>query len=271
MLPAVMQVCAHGHEQGLQDILARAVVLEAVPCPSCIKNKQAPPYCFPRQKFVNLPDASSRSGTMPCPKCRQSGRHYFIKIFDIFSPEVFLSYNLGNYDRSRSFYTTNEVAKRLRTTLEREVDVACWIDESKERNNWKGTGAMQDEARYQALRIGVERSAVVILLLSDAYVNTDSCKREYCAAINSQKVIIPVLLSRGEPADNGYNSGWTGPISSDNWWHHAHITCVVCKDPDTGRPFSWSALSQFKPVTMQDGGGAAEMDIVRRVTARFHR
>lgn len=129
-------MCANEHEESLQELLARSVILDAIPCPNCVKHKQAPPYCFPRQKFVNLPDATSRSATIICPKCRQAwlrplrvfpslrrgidgltdswdraqgGRHYFIPFCDIFSPEVFISYNLGNYDRSRWTYSTNEV------------------------------------------------------------------------------------------------------------------------------------------------------------------
>lgn len=156
-------------------------------------------------------------------------------------------------------------------SLEREVDVACWIDETKERNTWKGNGATTDVSKWHAVKNGVERSAVVILLLSDAYVNTDSCKREFVAAVNSQKVLIPVLLSRGEAADNGYNEGWTGNVGSDHWWHHAQQTCVVNRDPDTGQQFSWSALSHFEPVTMQDGSVAAETEILRRLTSRLHR
>ena len=263
--------CTHGHVVGLEDALSQPPILQAVPCPMCLKKRRWPPHPFSREwcllYFTEAALKGGRAGAVFCPICCLS-----IRILDIVVPEVFLSYNWGFYDEAARTHSTQELVRSMRFAIEDGADVVTWFDVGGGMGAGQSVGAEMEQ--------GVAKSTVVIMFLSDAYCSSGNCVREFLHTVRHSKYIIPVLVPDKGRTRTG-PSGWTGPGAEDKeWWQHA-ASCSDCKDPDNGAPFSWSALGQFAPVDLRVvGAGAAEearaleaavVEIVRRVQSRFHR
>jgi len=253
--------CSRGHVVDLEDALSQPPLLQALPCPMCLKRGMSPPYAFNREEcllyFTEGALKGAREGVVQCPFCV-----VFIRILDIVVPEVFLSYNWGEKDAATGTYSTQEIVRSVRFPIEDGADVVTWFDVG------GGMGAGQSAAAE--MEQGVAKSTVVIIFLSDAYCSSGNCMREFLHTVRHSKYIIPVLVP-----------GWTGAGAEDTtWWLHAH-SCSDCKDPDTGAAFSWSTLGRFAPVDLRIAGAgdarrgraleAAEVEIVRRIQMRFHR
>jgi hypothetical protein len=108
--------------------------------------------------------------------------------------------------------------------MELQADLLVWQDVC-------GGMGFGDNHKVEMLE-GIKKATVVVIFLSDAYVNSPNCQREYLHAVRNSKFIVPVLVppdndSRfSDPADPQYcaNSGWTGEYDADNhrrhWWRH---------------------------------------------------
>lgn len=266
--------CNAGHRILASEVLSRAVIYDSLACPQCVRHCEVPPYCFKRSRCLLYfsEDNQGRVGSLECSRCLAAGRNPTIRVLDIVAPEVFVSYNWGvstvGSDGAKK-YSTQTIVKPLRHRLELEDDLVCWLDVG------GGMGAGQNLKVEMAE--GVRKCTVVVVFLSDAYVNSNNCKREIEHTLSMGKYIVPVLLpDRGE-LPNGISSGWTGagPEASD-WWTHAHRVSRDQTHPDSGHIMSWSGLKHFVPIDMRGDGQAlprspAELEIRRRVLSRFHR
>ena len=264
--------CSHGHMMPYEEILSRNVIQEAVPCPSCVTHGEVPPFCFSRQECLlyfseeSLQDA--RSGSMLCPCCERAGRLSNVRVMDIIVAEVFFSYNWGCNN------STQMMVRPMRLRIEQKADVICWLD--------VGGGMGAGQSQFAEMEEGIRKCTVVLIFISDAYCGSDNCVREFLHATRHSKYLIPVLVPNCGPTRTG-PSGWTGPGPGErDWWQHA-TKCSSCRDPDTGKPFSWSALGQFEPIDLRVEGDeanhaaqkrvseACELEIVKRIQSRFHR
>ena len=264
--------CPRGHVVQLEEALSKPPILQAVPCPMCLKRGRWPPYTFNRAKcllhFSEEALEGGRAGAVPCLYCNEN-----IRVLDIVVPEVFLSYNWGVRDEAAGTYSTQEIVRSMRFAIEDGADVVTWFD--------VGGGMGAGQSVGAEMQQGVAKSTVVIIFLSDAYCSSGNCVREFLHAVKNSKFIIPVLVPNKGRTASGAASGWTGPGADDaQWWQHAN-SCSDCKDPDTGASFEWSALGKPAfggPVDLRvaDGNAAdlaeAPLDvIVRRIQSRFHR
>jgi len=268
----LQQRCPHGHSTTLTEILSRNVILDAVPCPCCVESRQVPPHCFNRQEcllyFSEDMLTGTRTGSVQCLLCAKTGRaSASIQILDVIAPEVFMSYKWG-CDNS-----TQKLVKPLWVTIEQDADVVMWFD--------VGGGMGAGQAVKAEMEQGVLKCTVVLIFISDAYCASDNCIREFLHATKHSKFLVVCLTPSGGQTRTG-DLGWTGPGTEDeHCWHHA-TKMSSCKDPDTGKLFSWSALGQFTPIDLRIEHGASEkeakrvqedavLEIVKCIMSRFHR
>ena len=253
--------CSLGHRMALPDLLMVNTVVEVLPCPQCLQSGEVPPFCFDRQDVLTVLRApSTHPPEKVCPACERAGRPSRVSLFDIMLPEIIVSYDREVRDGVSSTYSTTKLVRTMCESIEYSADVCSWSCE---------------QGRSGELQRFIDGCTVVLIFLSDAYCASNICVREFLLSVRSKKYLIPVLMPRGA----GHENGWTGPGSEDkNWWHHA-IICSTCKDPDTGKMFSWSPLGQFSPI---DGRALTDIEdkrwhevivpeIVKRVQSRFHR
>jgi len=279
-LPQPTMKCGHGHELPVGEVLSHSVIYEAIPCPRCVLAKQVPPYCFLRQKCLLYfsEENVQRKGALDCQFCAAAGRLSSIRILDIITPEVFISYQWGLRDanqKDRLF--TQQFVNDLRIRIEQTADVICWIDIA--------GGLTVGSNLMSEMMQGIRNCTVVLLFLSDSYVNSDNCKREYLSAVRFSKFVIPVLAPdlgkitiRTATGDSRkVCTGWSGKDGREkDWWKHILNVCEESKDPDSGETIDWSWLSRFEPIDMRsevqkEPGSPAEIQIVRRICSRFHR
>jgi hypothetical protein len=225
------------------------------------------------------------------------------QVLDIWCPSIFVSYHRGYKDKN-GFYTQELVAPLLD---EFEDDVGIDV--------WSGTLARPTAANVEALKEAIARCTVFVVFLSDAYINAPHCQREFLAAVRSGKFVVPVLLPPHANPDGGPDCGWKGPrdVRFGDWWRDADeviasllLPLLFCscrphgsaflvvhssdlfllyilqrcrsnRDPDTGIPFNYSALSNFTPVDMRDFKQIQKpssfplKELTRQVISRFHR
>ena len=257
--------CSWGHKLDVNRLLrdASIVILESIPCPSCMARGELPPFAFSRAECLTFFEESNnaRTGFLDCPQCAKHGRPH-IRVLDIISPEVFLSYNWGHKVDDR--WSTQEIVKRFRRHIEDASDCLCWLDV-------EGGMSAGDEL-VTKMRDGVKNSHVVIIFLSDLYVNSTNCKRELVAALQDSKFIIPVLVPPGE--GEAKSAGWGGgpSVPGRPWWHHAVDTCTCFKIPESDEPIDWSALDDFEPIDLATLGEAAGLaEVHKRILSRLYR
>jgi hypothetical protein len=238
----------HGeHRLDAVDLLSSAVIFDAVPCPMCISSQDLPPHTFDRKKCMQwFSDGNlTKSGSVTCPKCDGEGRPCRMNISDLISPQVFFSYNWGMTTDDIN-YSTQGFVVPLRDRIEFGTDLLIWLD--------IGGGMGTGDNHMVAMFDGIKKATVVVIFLSDAYVNSANCQREFLHAVRNSKYIVPVLI----PPDSGTvgkdhssdptcsppfkyvpNSGWTGSYDAHKplddevnkfWWHH--VFDVVKKNPD---------------------------------------
>ena len=261
--------CALGHRIALPDILTLNSILEALPCPLCLQSGEVPPFCFNRKDILMFLRASSEHPSEKiCLSCERAGRSSRVPLLDIMLPEIFASYFWEVHDKRTSTDRTNELVMTMRESIEQSADLFSWSGEQSQ--SCKG-----DLQRF------IAGCTVVLIFLSDAYCSSAICTREFLCATRTNKYLIPVLMPDGAGHGNGLSSGWTGQFSGPEdktWWHHAMV-CSTCKDPDTGKMFSWSVLGQFSPIDGRALMGvederwndAVVPEIVKRIQSRFHR
>lgn len=134
------------------------------------------------------------------------------QIIDIWCPSIFVSYHRGYLRDKGKLYTRELIWPAIR---ELEDDLGIDV--------WTGMMTRPTAANIEILKESIAKSTVVVVLLSDAYINAPHCQREYLAAVRTGKFIVPVLLPFHTPPDGGPNCGWTGTRDArfGDWWRDA--------------------------------------------------
>jgi ankyrin repeat protein/Ca2+-binding EF-hand superfamily protein/GTPase SAR1 family protein len=259
----ICRKCQFRHE--LHDLLSIPNIPEAMPCPLCIKAGKVPPGSFVvdacRLNFSEMD--TQRAGTVLCEVCCRR-----IKILDLAPREVFGSYSWGyKLAESPPRFSTQEVVLPLLKQIEIEADVMCWVDVN------GGMGAGEDH--LVEMRRGVEAARVFLVFLSDCYVLSTNCIREFAHASEKCKFMIPVLLPETNQRVNNLSVGWTGPgPGTSNWWQHAiSLTEAMssCRPKDAPE-VDWSILGSYPPIVLTaENNHAVKDQIIRRVMSRLHR
>ena len=238
-----------------------------LPCPSCLKLGRSPPGAFVRDEcmlsFFAVNSETNTKGTLFCFTCKTN-----VKIKEVLKRPIFLSYNWGN-DLS-----TQKIARPLCERILEVTEMPYWLDID-------GGMGFGDELVTE-MREGVAACEIVVLMISDAFVNSDNCLREFIHMCNHHKYIIPILVPNFGPTRCG-PSGWTGVYEAgdEDWWKHAERICTS-KDPDAPEEvIDWSYLSAFNPIDLreikleEDGSlpvnSEAENMIISRIVSRFFR
>jgi len=85
--------------------------------------------------------------------------------------------------------------------------VRCWIDKEK----IVGGDALQDE-----IQKGLKNSKIFVAFISEAYVQSDNCNKEFSLAVDWKKRIIPVKLTNGQwPPEGNVATGLAGKLYLD--------------------------------------------------------
>ena len=202
----LIETCKHGHKSSVEDILSSNVIYSAVPCPCCVQHGQVPPFCFNRETCLLYFSEDTlehvREGSVTCPMCEKAGRPSSLRILDVITPEVFLSYNWGKE------LSTLKIVNPMRLRIEQGAGVVCWFDVG------GGMGAGQNH--IQEMEEGIRKCTVVVIYISDAYCKSPNCMREFLHATKHSKYLIIVLVPDHGPVSlGGPSSGWTGPGPDD--------------------------------------------------------
>jgi hypothetical protein len=213
----LIKTCKHGHKSSVEDILSSNVIYSAVPCPCCVQHGQVPPFCFNRETcllyFSEDALEHAREGSVKCPICEKADRPSSLRILDIITPEVFLSYNWGKE------LSTQKIVNPMRLRIEQGACVVCWFDVG------GGMGAGQNH--IQEMEEGIRKCTVVVIYISDAYCKSPNCLREFLHATKHSKYLIVVLVpDHGPVYPGGPSSGWTGPGPEDKVRTCKRIMCM---------------------------------------------
>jgi hypothetical protein len=233
-------------------------------CPHCVQLGKPNPGSFKRDDcMLAFLSHTVENSTFYCKACQGK-----VKVNDILKRPIFLSYNWG-CDNS-----TQKIAKPLCERILLETEMTYWLDV-------EGGMGFGDELITQ-MREGVAGCVIVLLLISDAFCNSENCIREFVHTANLCKHVIPVLVSDKGPTSKG-PSGWTGAyVSGDtDWWKHAERICTK-KDPDApDKDIPWSYLASFTPIDLREesfqadgslhGDSPAAHEVIERIMKRFFR
>mmetsp|Transcript_43261 Transcript_43261/g.127228 ORF Transcript_43261/g.127228 Transcript_43261/m.127228 type:complete len:525 (+) Transcript_43261:631-2205(+) len=123
--------------------------------------------------------------------------------------ELFLSYQWGEQqaktDGQRPVYTTQQFVSRLKVDLEHETRLTCWFD-----LNRMGAGVDIDNA----MREGVKMADIFICCITDRYLRSVNCLKEFSFAVEKGKLIVPLLLpGYGDADDKGEPTSTPWPPS----------------------------------------------------------
>ena len=239
LMPPTM-ICSKGHKMLIKDILSSGAIQDSVPCPSCLLHPEnVPPWCFSRGELLTFFDEENdkRQGTMTCPKCTKLNIPP-IRILEILAPEVFLSYQWGmrvEDDSMNGYYITQEFVKKYRKKIELEADVLCWLD--------VGGGLTKGQELLKQIEEGIEGAFVALIFLSDAYVMSENCRKEFGFISRGGKAIVPILLPPPAIKLGGrkeeVSTGWTGELAVDpqtrarnpSWWSHTQVEAALNPKP----------------------------------------
>jgi hypothetical protein len=98
----------------------------------------------------------------------------------------------------------------------------------------------------------LEDIRIVLVLLSDAYVQSPTCREEFRAAVRSCLPLVPILMPCTASQDSNLNNAstrWTGPGPEDKqYWRHAADMCqAMPMGAETAT--DWAFLEHFKPLS----------------------
>ena len=181
-----------------------------------------------------------RMPSLTCWTCISANREGHIHLFDIFPPEIFVS-----FDGESTQISTCQRAMidSLLRDVENEADVLIWTKST------SSTDSAEESKR------ALERSQIFIVLLSDSYVLSQHCAHEFLTAVHAGKMIVPILIPNESTSEF---PGWSGP-GSDNadYWKHAlslnDERRDVKNDLISGGSESfvdWSLLGKYTPIQL---------------------
>lgn len=257
--------CKYGHECAVEDLLAKtAEKKDLIPCEFCVEESTETIYYFDRAGIISLIEESNdeKTGLVTCPMCLSSQ-----KILDLVGVEVFVSYNWGLQNKTQGFVQSMGY-------IEAELDIFCWLD--------VGGGLKIGQDLIQSMMDGVAKCPIFLVFLSDSYVKSRNCQREFMEAFRQRKYVIPVLLPELGILPDGTSTGWSNMESccdDSSWLSHLSNMCNSYHHPDdAGSILRWDYLSEFAPIDARhtDSSKKAEQKslvfaITDRITTRIHR
>ena len=117
--------------------------------------------------------------------------------------QLFISYSWGakvsSQEGGQPKFETQLLVTKLKADLEKSLRLTCWLDIER-----MGAGASIDNE----MENGVKGAHVFICCLTDAYLSSPNCLKEFKAAASGNKLIIPLLLP-------GYIHGTDVPESQE--------------------------------------------------------
>ncbi len=213
-------LCSNAIEPHMVDvstILSETIVFSTIPCPNCNNHFEEIPHFWRREDLLCIFDDedTQRHGVISCPMCLKKGRSDLIQILDILRLDVFISYNWGLNQ------CTQELIKPIVTHIELETGMLCWFDIN-------GGLSAGDNCTEKMVK-GVSDSCIVVIFLTDAYINSVNCRREFLAAVESKKYILPILMEGWSCSSECPES--PVPVAADSggadrvkkWWSHAQL------------------------------------------------
>ena len=254
-------LCENGHSCDPSILMDQASVRDTIPCPCCVQVGVSKPYLFNREELIlKFEDDIKKVGVVNCPQCMASSRPGTFQIVDILNTDVFVSYNWGPGKINQTF-----VIPFIRK-VELDTNILCWVDIH------GGLSAGQDH--LNEMKRGVTKCSIFIMFLTDDYVVSGNCQREFIDCVKSRKYIIPVLvptLKNGESK----STGWSG--NCDPWWKHIENFPSSWYDPDNKcDKIPWYILQNFQPIDLRmytevDILTTAGEELVCRVLSRLRR
>ena len=210
-----------------------------------------------RLKLID--DASARpSQLVTCQACLGAGRLGQIRILDVISPDMFVS------GRSAVPEAMQAPIDSLLESVELDADIVL-------SNRSRGAEALSR----------IEDARVVLVLLSDAYVRSPTCRAELRAAAGCCLPLVPILMPRAAGGQGGADActGWTGPGPDDRqYWRHAADMCRRLPVGADEAATDWAFLERFAPLLPAQAPGQAHAslaglsaEVAGRVDARLHR
>jgi hypothetical protein len=127
----------------------------------------------------------------------------------------------------------------------------------------------------------IEDARVVLVLLSDAYVRSPTCRAELRAAVGCCLPLVPILMPCAAGGQGGADAcmGWTGPGPDDRqYWRHAADMCRRMPVGAGEGATDWAFLERFTPLLLAQAPGDVDAslaglsaDVAKLVDARLHR
>jgi len=227
-MPIACDFCRQGSVAS--ELLANGVTLELLPCPSCLSNNLHPPSTFDKQAYLKrLQDSEGVCAYDAFTRCAKENAD--IAILDVLSPNCFLSFVDGEDSR-----LAHELVQKF---AREDPGVIFW---PKPKHNPESSRARHDRSRH-----AVQKSAVVVALLSDDYFGSPSCAQEFRAAVENGKFILPLIV---EPFAH-----WSGKqippngVQISKWFPEDLLDETM-----PGRATFWSILKHFHPIDFRTVG-----------------
>ncbi|EKX45794.1 hypothetical protein GUITHDRAFT_108245 [Guillardia theta CCMP2712] len=198
--------CTNGHETSVKEVLAFND--SSSPCPLCLKEKRLPHF-FSRPKCLSML-ARDLTAKIRCDGCQRE-----VEVLDVTPPQVFLSYQWGHEN------STQKMVREVKRWIEEQTSLQCWFDVE--------GGINPGEDHMQKMELGVSRCEVFVVFMSDKYVKSANCRREFARACEAGKyiipVLVPVLFEPGQDSDRlESESGWKGDHRhADDWWKRVAV------------------------------------------------
>ena len=163
-----------------------------------------------------------------CGECAGS-----ISVVDISPPQVFISYQWGHGG------VTQTLARQAKRFIETRTELLCWLDVE--------GGILCGEDHIMKMKLGVERCDIFVAFMSDKYIKSENCRREFAQACEANKFIIPVLVPilfderRDSEELRESESGWKGETATDDWWKR-----ISAMEGTREVEVRWSNLASFQ-------------------------
>jgi hypothetical protein len=247
----------------LFDLLTHFHIPEQCFCPCCLqhrdgKGRKAGVFNAGECRLKLTQDTNARHAELvTCQACLGAGRLGQIRILDVISPDMFVS-------------GQNAVAGRMQGTVDSllqsiELDADIIIS---------------NRSRESEALSFIEDARIVLVLLSDAYVRSSTCRAEFRAAVRCCLPLVPILMPCTAGGEDGADSsmGWTGP-GPDNmqYWRHAADMCRHMPMGAEGTT-DWAFLEHFTPLLFAQAQGdlyaslaGLSAEACKLVDARLHR